>query len=81
MNCAKENARFYNFTEMKRNKKAQEIYEALVEVWGDSAPGASTIRRWMFEFSEGRRDSFEDRPKTGDENTLDTLFKYIRDNT
>lgn len=65
MNFTKEYGRFYTYTEWKRGKTNREIHEALVEVWKDSAPGYSTIKRWTANVTCEKQMSFEDAPRSG----------------
>jgi hypothetical protein len=65
MDCSKENARFYTYTEWKRGGNSRDIHAALSEVWQDKAPSYSTVARWTADFRSGNRESFEDMPKCG----------------
>lgn len=65
MECSKEHARFYTFTEWKRGKSSKEVHQALVDVWEDAVPGYSTVARWMSDYASDRRESFVDVPKSG----------------
>jgi transposase len=65
MQCNKELARFYTFTEWKRDKTPTEVHHALVEVWHDEAPGYSTVARWMSDYASERRETFEDATRSG----------------
>jgi hypothetical protein len=65
MDCTKESARFFTFTEWKHGKSARVIHTALVGVWHDAAPAYSTVARWIADFRSGKRESFEDQTKCG----------------
>lgn len=45
-------------------KKALEIFQILVSVYGQDAPSRSTVERWVNEFKRGRQDT-QTRPSTG----------------
>ena len=65
MEIDNDKARFYTYTEMRRGKNAKEIYDALVEVYHNESPAYSTVRRWVGDFSTGKRTSFKDEPRCG----------------
>ena len=48
-------------------RSANNIYERLTNVYGDSAPSYATVTRWVAEFKRGRscRTSLEDDPRAG----------------
>lgn len=83
MNVTKENCRFYAYVEYKRNKKPKEIYEALYEVFGDDAPGYSTVKRWIADYEKGKGDLLTEelrsgRPVTaGGDNNADVINDLI----
>lgn len=45
-------------------RSANNIYERLTNVYGDSAPSYATVTRWVAEFKRGRT-SLEDDPRAG----------------
>ena len=57
--------RFYCLTESKRGFSTHLIHQSLVEVWGDNAPGLTTVKRWIKGFEDGTRESLNDLPKPG----------------
>lgn len=65
MEIDNEKARFYVYIEMKRGKRAKDIHEALIEVYSNEAPAYSTVRRWVNDFSTGKRTSFKDETRCG----------------
>lgn len=65
MNPDKEQFRMYTFTREKLGDNSRKIFEDLQTVWGTTAPGESTIRRWCHEFATGERCSFADKSKPG----------------
>jgi len=48
----------------REKQPANNIYERLVNVYGDSAPSYSTVTRWVAEFKRGRT-SLEDDTRAG----------------
>lgn len=81
-----ENFRFYAYVEFKRKKAPKEVYEALYEVFGDDAPGYSTVKRWISDFQKGARNSFADvsrigRPVTASgDNNIEMIKEAINEN-
>lgn len=62
---SKENLRFYVYVESQRGQKASTILQQLQVVFGDEAPGIAFVYKWMKEFQENRRESFNDLPRCG----------------
>lgn len=44
--------RFYCLTEWRAGKSGKDIHQRLLEVWGEKAPGYSTVKRWIQKFKE-----------------------------
>lgn len=81
MQSHKENCRFYVLTELRRGGTAKATYEKLRGVWGDMAPGFSTVKRWWKEYASGARQSLSDSARCGRPVTsrLDATIAMVRD--
>ena len=44
--------RFYCLTEWKAGTPGKDIHQRLLDVWGEKAPGYSTVKRWIQKFKE-----------------------------
>jgi histone-lysine N-methyltransferase SETMAR len=81
-----EYARFYVFSEFKREKTAITAYNHLKAAWGEKAPGRSTIFQWFKEYKDGSRTSFLDLPRSGrpslhfDKKTVDSVRDLLEPN-
>ena len=59
---ATENFRFYLKVRTALRTSARVIYDTLTSVYGDEAPGLSTIERWSKLFRDSREE-VEDKPR------------------
>ena len=60
--------RFHCLTEWRGGKSRKEIHKRLQEVWGEKAPGYSTVKRWIQKFEQqGDLDHprLKDEPRSG----------------
>jgi len=64
---------------VKEGLTPNEIYSKFINVYGDSSPSFSTIKKWAAEFKRGRT-SLEDDPREGRSKSATTLeiIKRVR---
>jgi transposase len=65
MEVFQDQLRFYSFVRMKLGDSAKEIHRQLTAVFEESACSYSSVENWCKEFKEGKRTSFEDKPRCG----------------